>query len=255
MPLYFMFIGSLQNIRGVMKMPPNIIPPEASLSNYAQILPVETFVWLRNTSIVVFFTIILSVIVSTTSGYVFSFYSFKIKKVLWTVLLLGIMIPRISLIIPVYIIIKELHISGTISAVILPVAFTPIGMYLARNYFETIPKSILESARIDGANEFSILWRIVAPISAPIVAALGLFAGIGALNDYIWQMLVLQNPERFTFMIGLMRLVMLRNDGLSNVNPIGKSFAAGILMFIPMLLIFIFANKYFVHGLDGAIKE
>lgn len=255
MPMYFMTIGSFQNLHGVMKMPPNIFPVNASFNNYIQILPQSVFVWLKNTGVVVFCTIVLSVFVSITSGYAFAFYSFKLKEKIWMTLLIGIMIPRISLLIPTYIIIKDLHLSGTLAAVVIPVVFTPIGMYLARNYFETVPKSLLESARIDGANEWTVLFKIVAPISAPIVAALGLFAGVGALNDYIWQMLVLQDPNRFTFMIGLMRLVMLRNDGLSNVNPIGKSFAAGVLMLLPMLLIFLLANKFFVKGLEGAIKE
>jgi len=205
--------------------------------------------------IVVVSTILISVTLSVSAGYVFSVYKFKFKKQLWLLYLAQMMIPKISLLIPLYVIMKHLHLSGKQLAVILPAALSPMGIYLAKNYFDSIPKSIIESARIDGASEFQILRFIVAPISKPIIAALSLFAGIGSLQDYLWQMLVLQKPERQTLLVGLMRKAAERGTTEMGVNPIGRSFAAGILLLFPLLLIFLAANKYFVESLGGAIKE
>ena len=255
LPLYWMIEGSFQDISGFIKMPPAFIPLQVTLSNYKYFISMNTAVWLKNTVIVVFATVFLSTFVSITAGYAFSQYTFKFKKQLWVILLIGMMIPRISLIIPWYTIIKKLNMQGELSAVIFPLVFSPINMYLARNYFDTIPKSLIESARIDGASEFQILRLIVVPISKPLVATLALFSGIASLQDYIWQMLVLQDAEKQTLLVGLMRLAMFRQNADSYVNPIGKAFAASVLLLFPLVMIFLLANKYFIENLAGAVKE
>ena len=124
LPLYWMIEGSFQDIFGFIKMPPAFIPLQVTLSNYKYFISMNTVVWLKNTVIVVFATVFLSTFVSITAGYAFSQYTFKFKKQLWVVLLIGMMIPRISLIIPWYTIIKKLNIQGELSAVIFPSVFT-----------------------------------------------------------------------------------------------------------------------------------
>jgi len=255
-PVYWMLIGSFQDIYGVSIMPPKMIPNNPNIDNYSYLLKDNVFVWLKNTIIVVVGTVFLSVFLSSSAGYAFSMYKFKGKKLIFILFLSQMMIPRISLLIPLYVIIKNLGISGKISAVILPVAFSPVGIYLAKNYFDTIPKSIIESARIDGASEWRILKSIIIPVSKPIISALALFSSITSLQDYIWQSLVLMKTERQTLLVGLMKISMLRGgEAILGVNPIGRSFATGILLLIPLLVVFLTANKYFVENLGGAVKE
>lgn len=254
-PLYWMLTGSLQDIHGFMIMPPKLFPSNITLENYIYLLKDDAVIWLKNTIIVTISTVILSVFISTSAGYAFAMFNFKFKKLIFTLFLIPMMIPRISLIIPLFVIVKNLKIPGTLAAVVLPSVFSPLGIYLARNYFQSIPKSIMESARIDGASEWKILSSIVIPISKPIVSALSLFSAIGALQDYIWQMLVLQKPSRFTLLIGLMRKMMTRGGAEYNLNPVGRSFATGILLLFPLLVIFLIANKYFTESLGGAVKE
>jgi ABC-type glycerol-3-phosphate transport system permease component len=267
-PFYFMLIGSVQNMFGIMIMPPRLIPYEITMFNYHFLLfgskdmagggitlKWNSFQWLVNTLFIVSGTVCASVFISTTAGYSFAFYKFKFKKVLWSLFLLGIMIPRISMIIPTFVIVKKLQLSGTLFAVILSTSFAPMGMYLAKIFFQSIPISLLESARLDGASERQILQKIVIPVSRPIITALSLFASIGALQDYIWQMLILQSADRQTLLVGFIRAIMIRGGGDLNVNPLGKSFAAGVLLLLPLLIVFLIANKYFVESLGGAIKE
>jgi len=170
-------------------------------------------------------------------------------------LLAGLMIPRIALIIPTFVVANKIGIAGTLASVILPCLFVPSGMYLSRTFFESIPRSLVESARIDGASEVKILTRIVAPISKPLVTSLALFSAIAALNDWIWQALNLQRPETITLMVGWIRSTMQRSIGGNDINPMGHSMAVGVLLLFPLLVIFIVANKYFVGSLDGAVKE
>jgi len=253
-PVYFMFVGSLQDSKGVMQMPPNLLPTNTTLGNYNNIAKLNVSRWTINSIFVTIATVLGSVFISCTGGYAFAFFKFKFKNVIWALLLLGIMIPRISIIIPVYVIIKKLHLSGTLTATILPILFSPVGLYLARSYFETIPLSLLESARIDGATEFQVLSKIVFPISIPIITALSIFASVGVLQDYIWQALVLQDPNKQTLLVGLMRYSMERGGELG-INPIGRGLTVGVVLLVPLLIIFLLANKYFVSSIGGACKE
>ena len=256
LPVYLMIIGGFQDVRGVMRMPPKLYPTNPTLENYRILSGYPLARWILNSIIVVLATAIISVLVSASAGFVFSAYEFRLKKPLWMLYLIGIMIPRITLYIPHYIIIKYLGISGTLLAVILPVCFNPIGLYLARNYFNTVPKSLIESARIDGATELQILKHIIIPISKPIITALALFSAIGSLGDYVWQSLVLQAPERQTLLVGLMRTITnFAQTPEGRINPLGRSMAIGTILFIPLLIIFLTANKYFTTALGGAVKE
>ena len=256
LPIYFMVTGSFQDMQGVMRMPPQLIPTAVTLNNYQRIFALDSIeAWVFNSVIGTACTALLSVFISSCGGYVFAFYSFKYKSIMWKALLLGLMVPRISFIIPLYVVIKKIGLSGTLAATILPIVFSPVGLYLARTYFETVPKSLLESARLDGASEFMILRFIVAPISKPILAVLAVFASINYLQDYIWQALVLQISERQTLLVALMRFANTRGGGELSVQPVSRLLSVGVILLIPLVLIFIFANKYFIDGVGGAVKE
>jgi ABC-type glycerol-3-phosphate transport system permease component len=246
-----MFIGSLSDIYGVMRMPPQLWPKHPILDNYLKMLQWPLLKWLYNSLVVVIISTVLSILVSSSAGYIFAFYDFRFKNILWSLFLIGIMIPRISLLIPMFVIIRKLGLSGTLLAAILPIVFSPFNLYLARNYFESIPKSLLESARIDGARESIILVRIIMPISAPIVTSLGLFSAIGALQDFIWQMLVLQKDTVKTLLIGMIGEVSRRGGGDLNINPLGRGFAVSIILMLPLIIVFLVSNKYFINAMDG----
>jgi ABC-type glycerol-3-phosphate transport system permease component len=255
MPVYFMVVMSFQDISGVVKMPPDLIPNNATMMNYIRLLDSPLLRWLINTILIVLSGTLLSVLLSSMAAYSFAFFQFPYKKILWAILLVGIMIPRISLVIPSYVVIKKMGLSGTMWAVILSVAYSPGNLYLARVYFETVPKSLLESARLDGANEFQILYKIVMPMSKPIITSLSLFTAIGYLGDYLWQMLVLQSPERQTLLVGLIKSSQaLGNTIMTGMNPLGYRMAVGVALLFPLLVIFLIANKYFIQDIGGAEK-
>ena len=256
-PMYFMLTGSLQDINGVFIMPPRLIPKSADLENYTELIKASRFArWSANTLIVVSVTVAASVAVSSMAGFSFAFYRFKGQKALYLLLLAGIMVPRISVIVPLFVVMNRIGLNGTLLGVILPTVLSPIGLYLATEYFKTVPMAMLDSARIDGASDWQVLFRVVVPISRPIITALALFASIAALQDYVWQMLVLQRSDVHTLLVGLIRTVMLRGgDSAMNVNPIGKALAAGTMLLLPLLAIFVVANRYFTTAVGGAIKE
>jgi len=198
----------------------------------------------------------LGVLKSTTTGHAFAFYRWRLRNLMWACALAGMMVPRISLIIPWYVILRHLRLSGTLTAIILTSIYHPVHLYLARNYFQTIPRGILEAARIDGASEWQIIWHIMLPLAAPIMALVGVFTAIITLGDYVWQSLVLQFDDKKTIIVGIMRLVLTRGGGELNVNPLGRQMAASVLLMLPMFAIFIAAKDFFIKGItDGGIKE
>jgi len=255
-PFYFMVIGSIQDVYGIMAMPPRLIPKDLTIENYTIFFGNRFLIYTMNTVIVASCDIIASALVSCMTGYCFAFFKFPFKRALWLLILFGIMIPPIALIIPKFVVIKDIGLSGTLAAVILPCILAPPSIYLARCYFESLPFSLLESARMDGANEWQILTKVAAPLSKSLIAALLIFASIGILNDYLWQMLCLMDAEKQTLVVGLMKEVRRSTVVYDmKMNPFGKSMASGIILFIPILVIFLFGNKYFTSSLQGGVKE
>ena len=255
LPLWLMIIGSFQDINGVMKMPPDLLPKDPTLKNYTAILGSADIRWFFNSAFIVILSIVLSVGISCSAGYAMAHFDFKFKKLIWILLLSQIMIPIITLYIPRYVVIKHLGISGTIWGAVFPCVLSPMGIYLAKIYFETIPDSIMESARLDGASEIRILRSIVVPISKPIITALALFGGVGSLSNYIWQMLVLQKTARQPLLVGLMKAVNNFSDPIMRLNPLGRCMAVGSFLLFPIIIIFAFTSRYFTEGISGAIKE
>ena len=168
------------------------------------------------------------------------------------------MIPRQTLLIPLYVTVKNLGIAGTYWAAAFPIVFSPVGIFLASKFFQNIPQDIVDCARIDGAGELGVVARIVVPLCKPLFGALAIFAGIGSLADYLWQNLVLQDRGKWTIVVGIVNTVYGTRGGASemNLNPIGLSLAGGVLMFLPMLAIFVAFQRYFIDGIvTGGVKE
>ncbi len=257
LPLWFLATGSLTDIKGVMAMPPNLLPARPSFDNYAYFLAMPIGRWVMNTAILAVGSALTSVLVSCATGYAFAFFEFPLKKALWVLLLVGIMIPYLSMMIPRFVVLRKLGLLSTLWGLMLSGMLNPVGIYLARMYFSTVPKSILDSARIDGAREGQILMRIIMPISRPIVTCLALFAGIGAMGNYVWQLLVLQRKEQHTLMLGLLHWINADQAGNFEfmLNPLGRKFAASMILIVPTLLIFFAASRFFTSALGGAIKE
>ena len=255
-PLYWMFTGSLQDIRGIMKLPPSLFPADPKVDNYLFLFEnTQFFRWSINTVIITAVTVFLSVLVSMLAGTAFSVYVFTGKHIMFWLMISTIMISRYSLLISTFVAMKTFHLSGTWGAVIFPLVFTPIGILIAKNYIDTIPRDYYDSARMEGAGELRIFTRIVLPLCKPVLAALCLFKAVEVLGDYIWQGLVLQKSGKMTLIVGLIQTIMTRGgDPLFNINPIGRQLAVGVILFIPLFVIFMFTSRFYIQGISGGIK-
>ncbi len=256
-PLYIMVIGSFTNIQGFLKQPPALLLRNPTFRNYEIILgdsPIGT--WIMNTFIITATTVALTLLTVITAGYCFSRYPGRVVNLIYIMFLLTIMIPKTVLIIPLIMIFRALGLSGTRAAVILPSVFFPIGIFIYKTYLDKISTAYDDCARMDGANEWYIITRIIMPMSKSAIAAVATFAVMGSLRDFLWQFLVLQRPARRTLIIGLMNKVYQMSDAIMHINPIGTKMAAGVIIFIPLLLVYVMLHQHFLEGVTvGGIKE
>ena len=248
LPLYFLAIGSVTTEGAFLQMPPTLWPQEITFDNYRQFPGIGR--WAGNTLVVGVCGIIGIVGVSCATGYVFAFHSFPLKRILWPLMLAGMMVPRLALMIPKYSVMMKLGLIDTRAGLILSEMLYPATVYMARTFFETVPQAIRDAAKIDGAGEVGILARIVIPMSKPLIACVIVFAGVMAISDYVWQAQVLQTPGKQTLIVGLMQSI-----GQGPGGSIGQELAAGVLMSIPMLAVFLVSSRFFIKGLGGAVKE
>ena len=255
-PLYWMVLGSFQPIEGIMRIPPAWIPRTVTVENYTILLGNNPWLlWAANSAGIACITVILSVTVTVLAGYAFSMYRFPGASVLFWLFMASLMVSRQILIIPMLQTVRTLGLSGTRLAVILPLLFSPLHIFLFRRYLDRIPRDYIDSARIDGATELGIITRIVAPLCKPILGAIAIFVFVGVLNDFLWQMLVLQDANKRTLLVGIVSATH-KYSPPRTINPIGRILAGGVVLALPQLAVFLRFQRYFVKGLQvGGIKE
>jgi ABC-type glycerol-3-phosphate transport system permease component len=251
-PIYLMIENSFTPALAFLKVPPDLLPYDFTLANYKKLFAIPLLGrWAINSLVIVVAIVSIGLVTSCAAGYVFAYAKGKVFRYLFWAMLSPMFVTSFVLIISRFLVIRFLHINGTMAVILMPL-FWPTGIYLSRNYFQAIPASLLESARIDGANEVTILMRVVLPVSQPLVGACVAFLGMGAMGDYIWAHLNLRSPAMKTYLVGLIQSTM----EIYAVKNIGYNLAVGVMLFIPYLIVFSLSSRYFITGLTmGALKE
>lgn len=251
MPLYWMITGSFKIQYDSMSYPPRMFPTNPTLKNWHSLLVGRfTLRWLLNSLIVAGAISGLSVLTSTLAGYAFGKKRFPGQTGLFWALLLTMMLPRQVSLIPLFIMMKDLKWFDTYQAMIVPYIAYPFGIFLVKQFVQGIPNDLIDAARIDGASELQLFWRVILPLTKPAVGAVAIFAFMFGWNDYLWQLVVINKDAMTTLPIGISKLVA----GWASVD-IGLGMAGATLAFIPMFLVFIFFQDYFVKGITmGAVK-
>lgn len=209
---------------------------------------------LRNTVIIAAVAIVIGIAAALLGAYAFSQARFRGKSILFMAYICLLMIPSTLTIIPLFLMIKSFGLYDSWWALILPYAASsqPLLVLLFRGFFEQIPDELLESARIDGAREYQVLLRIVAPLTRPIILTGAILMTITVWGDYIWPTVVLQDYHRFTISAGLQEYVSTL--GLTG-SAGGSVFAAYVISMVPLFLLVGISMRYFVAGVtDGGVK-
>ena len=242
-PFIWMISTSLKTREFLLAMPPEFIPKEPSLESYKRLMELLPFGrMIVNSFIVAIAVTIGQVLTGSMAAYVFSRMEFKGKNALFVIYLATLMIPSQVTIVPLFIVMRYLGWINTYQAMILPMVFTAFGTFLLRQSFLSIPKELEEAAFIDGANHWVIFTKIILPVSRPALATLSVFGFMQAWNSYLWPRFIINKEELMTLPVGL---ALLHGRYITEWNLV---MAGAVVTIIPMLIVYIFAQKYFVQG-------
>ncbi|WP_035571360.1 sugar ABC transporter permease [Halonatronum saccharophilum] len=231
-----------------------IIPEGASLDNFRELLTHDEYPYLRwywNTLKIASLNAIFSVVLTAGCAYAFSKFKFWGRKYGMITFLVIQMFPALMALVAIYVVLNMLGLLNTHTGLLLVYVggAVPFSTWLLKGYFDTIPNSLSESALIDGASSFRIFWSIMLPLAKPMLAVVAMFQFVNPFNDFILANIILTSPSQRTLAVGLFNMVsnQFANDW--------TLFSAGaVLAGIPMMILFLSLQKYFVHGLSGAVK-
>lgn len=252
-PVWLMVSNSFSDSHSMLSAPPRLFPKGLTLGNYREVFALPMWArWTANSVAVVSAIVVLGVLVNGAAGYVFAFGSARwLKPVFWA-LMAPVFVTRFVLIISQFVVIAKLGLRGLPAVILIPV-FWPQGIFLFRNFFGSVPASLLETARLEGASEMRILVDVVLPICAPILGAAIVFLAMAGMGDFVWQMVNLQMKPQQTVLVALVNSTI---DYYGWVDRIGYDLAVGTVLFVPYVVLFAFTSRYFVKGLAaGSTKE
>lgn len=246
-PLVWMVLSSLKTPQESMQVPPVWLPSSPNLDAYAQVADVvslgRSFL---NSAFIALVTTLAIVVTSLMAGYVFAKYRFKGRDWLFAVLIATMFLPPIVTLIPLYRLTGYLGINANLLGVVVPNLANAFGIFLMRQYIKGVPDDLIDAARVDGASELLILFKIVAPAVLPAIAALTLFAFVYHWNSYLWPLTVLQgNTDQYPIVISLSRLLSY-NRGAMNT---GLVMAGATLAVLPPVILFVFLQRFFVDSI------
>ncbi len=204
---------------------------------------------MRNSLISSFGSVAVNLLVCATAGYVFAKKRFPGKSLLFSLVIATMIIPRQILLVPNYIVADNLNLTDTLLGLILTSVAPSFGIFLCRQFMCTIPDEIMEAAQMDGCGELQGFLKILIPMSVPALGALAIFTFMGAWNDYLWAFIFIGDKEKMTLPV-----VVAGLSSMQKANT-GARFAASTLSFIPMLVIFMSFQRFFIEGITmGSVK-
>lgn len=242
-PFLWLIISSFKHEKDIISFPPRIFADSYTLDNYIKVwTTIPLLDYIKNTVIFAGGTVITSVFFDSLAGYAFARMRFKGKSVLFYFVLLTMMIPFQVFMIPLFIEINLLGMLDTYAGLIIPRMTTAFGIFMMRSFFITLPDSLEEAARIDGLSEFNIFLKIMLPLSKPTLLSLGIFTLMNSWNDLLYPLILTSSSKMRTLPAGL---ALFTGQNISFYGPV---MAGTVISMLPLLVVYIFAQKYFVQG-------
>jgi multiple sugar transport system permease protein len=242
-PLLWMLVTSIETVAETRRFPPVIIPSGIHWQNYQTALTEAPFSrWFINTMIVTVVSVIGNLVFCSLAGYAFARLRFAGRNIAFFLILATLMIPFQVVMIPTFLIVRSAGLIDTLGALILPNLASGFGIFMMRQFFRTLPVELEEAARIDGASRLGVLVRIVLPLSAPALATLAVITFMWTWNDFLWPLITIYSEENMTLQLGLTTF-----QGAHQTNT-ALLMAANVMSMAPILLLFFFAQRWFVRG-------
>jgi len=250
-PLLWMVSVSLMPATEANLFPPRLWPRTVSFDHYADLFTRLSLArYLVNSALLAVAVTLISLLFNSLAGYAFAKFRFAGRDRLFRLLLGAMVIPAQVAMLPLFLLLKQFGLINTYGGVIIPGMASIFGIFLIRQYALSIPDSLLDAARIDGASEFRIYWSLVLPLCRPILVTLAIFTFMGAWNDFMWPLIVLTDSDLYTLPVALANLVG------EHVQDTELMMAGSVLTVLPVMVVFLALQRHYIAGLMmGGVKE
>lgn len=249
-PLLWMLSVSFMPTGEASRFPPPMLPSAFTLANYHELFARTGMARNFANSLMVSGLITLgSLLINTMAGYAFAKLQFVGRERIFKILMAALVIPAQVAMLPLFLLMKQLHLVNNIGGVVVPALATVFGIFLVRQYARSIPDELIEAARIDGASEMRIFFQIVLPMLKPVLVTLTIFTFMGSWNDFMWPLIVLTDQEQYTLPVALAAL------SREHIMDVELMMAGAVVTVIPVLLLFVALQRYYIQGLLlGSVK-
>jgi multiple sugar transport system permease protein len=252
-PLYWMFITAFKPASLVVATPPQLIPTHLSLVHFNALLQSGVWRWTLNSLIVAATVTFVQLFFASMAGYAFAKKEFPGKNVLFWVYISSMVIPIYALVVPLYRLVSGLHLLNNYLGLMLPGLAAPFGVFLLRQFIQTLPTELIESAKLDGCSEWGTYQRIILPLSKAGLAVLGIFVFTDQWSSFFWPLVVTSSSNMDVLTVGIASLQSF--DVTSGVQDYGLEMAGAMWSAVPMVIIFFLFQRHFVKGITvGALK-
>jgi ABC-type glycerol-3-phosphate transport system permease component len=250
-PFLYVISTSFKETRSLFQYPPQWIPENPTTINYRKLIEEHPYLrWLFNSFFVASVVTIIKVVIDSMAGYAFAKMRFSGREPLFLLVLLTLMIPFSATLIPLYIIVRELNMTNSYWGLILPPLASPIGIFMMRQFIESLPGDLENAARLDGCSELQIYRKVILPLIKPGLVVLGVFTFMNQWTSYLWPLVVNTQADMMTLTVGIQSLRSLFTVDWGILS------AGAVLSMLPLVLVFIFLQRYFIAGsIAGALKE
>jgi multiple sugar transport system permease protein len=246
-PFVWMLLGSFKSEAELRQVPPTWLPETATLDNYRELFDRLDFpLYFFNSTLVALAVTVGNLIVCSMLGYALAKMDFPGKRLLFLLVLGVLMVPGMALFVPQFVLVSNLNMVNTYLGLILPslAVAGPFGVFLMRQYIMGLPDELIDAARVDGAGEFRIFAQIIAPLTKPALATLGILTFLGSWNNFLWPLVVAQTEDKYTLPVAL----ALYSVG-QNRTDYGLLMAGAVVVVIPILVVFVVLQRHFVQGI------
>jgi multiple sugar transport system permease protein len=245
-PLVWMVLLSISTKEETGRFPPGL-PGGVHWQSYVDAWHEGPFGhWLLNSTIVSVTCVVGNLVFCALAGYAFARIPFFGSRVLFVAVLATLMVPFQIVMLPTLIVVRDLHLTDTLGALVAPNLATPFGVFLMRQFFTTVPRELEEAARIDGAGRLRTLWKVLLPLMGPTLATLSVLTFLNVWNDFLWPLIAIQSPANMTIQMGL------QNFQGSHLTNWPVLMAATVTSQIPVLVLFVIAQRFFVRSIASS---
>ncbi|HET9169882.1 MAG TPA: carbohydrate ABC transporter permease [Actinospica sp.] len=248
LPFVWVVSGSLRGLDEIRSDPGAWIPHRFTLGNFTRLFETAGFGrFLANSLVVAAVVVVGNVVAGSAAGYALAKLEFAGKRLAFAAVMAALMVPFSTVFVTQFVITVDVGLVNTLTGIALPSAALPLSVFIVRQYATSIPDELLEAARLDGAGEMRIFGRIFLPLAGPALATITIMSFLTSWNNFIWPLVVAQSTSTYTLPVGL----AATSQAAEHVTDYGLLLAGAIVVMLPVLLLFLFLQRYFVQGIAG----